>query len=208
MNQPDSNDNLTLALRRMHRWRMAFFGLVLMISGSVLGVAVTTLVLRPKDRPRWPDPVNAALIMTTRLKEELGLSAEQEEKIKTILQTQMQTLDEMRKAAFTQIETVMQATEDEISKVLSQEQRKQLREVLERMKGEFPRGMRRGPGGGPGGFGDRRGPFGGADGDRGPGEPRGDWPGPGGRHRPRRGQDSNGLPMPMEERPAPEPNQL
>ncbi len=207
MNQPNPNENLTLALRRMHRWRMAFFGLVLMISGSILGAATTMLVLRPKDRrPGPPDPGQAAIMMTLRLKEELGLSAEQEGKIEKIFKTQLEKLEEIRETARPQIEAVMKITEDEIGKVLSEEQRKQLQGALEEMKRPFRRGMRSGR---PGDFGDRHGPFQDREDRRGPGGRGRDWQGPGGPRGPWRGLDPNGPPPqpPIEEGPPIEPNE-
>lgn len=209
MNQPDSNENLTMALQRMHRWRMAFFGLILMISGSVLGAAVAVLVLRPADRPGWPrDSGRMAAQMALRLKEELGLSTEQEKQIRTILEAQMEKLEEMRKAAFSEIQAVMQTTQEQMGKVLSQEQRQQLEEELERMRRQFPHGRRPGP---PGDFRDRRGRMGDRDDGPGPGGPRpGDRRGPRGRRGQRRDFDPNGPPPmpPMEGGPPVEPNEL
>lgn len=225
MKQPDANENLTIALRRMHRWRMAFFGLVLMISGGILGAAVTLLVFRPAGPPSRMDPRSAASMMALRLKDELGLTEQQEEQIKAILQTHLQKLEEIRDRARPEIEAAMQSMEAKVSGVLSETQREQLQEIMDRMKREFQRGMRMGPGG-PGGPGGRGGPGGFRDGYRdrdgyrqfrpsgeeGDGPPDGGpgWFGPRGRRGSRRRPDPNVVPQapaPTEQQATIEPNE-
>jgi len=207
MNQPDTNENLTVALRRMHRWRMAFFGLVLMISGCVLGAAVTVMVVQPGERrPSWMDPDKAAARMALRLKDELGLTGEQEEKIRAVFQTHMEELEALREAARPKIEAAMQSLEKQVDAVLTKEQRDQLQEMMDNMKRELRRGMGRGrPGpGGPGRFDDHRGPFPGPGEEGGPGDRRGDSYGPRGRRGLRGRRDPN-APKPLGPPPV-EPN--
>ena len=53
MNPSENLDSPTVLLRRLHRWRMAFFGLMILIAGLTTGAAVTLLVVdwRGPDRP-------------------------------------------------------------------------------------------------------------------------------------------------------------
>lgn len=165
MEQLDPNVNPTVALRRMHRWRMALSGLVILAAGITLGVAGALLVVRPAG-PRPPDPDDAVVATLTRFRDELNLSTEQAEKIGTILREHFQQLEALRREARPKIEQLLGEMKTQVSAVLSEQQRADWQKLTARLENEFRRGMRRGPGGpgGPGRPGD--GPRGG----------RGDWP--------------------------------
>jgi hypothetical protein len=223
MEQLDPNVNPTVALRRMHRWRMALSGLVILAAGITLGVAGTLLAVKP-GMPRPPDIDDAVVMTLMRFRNELNLSAEQAEKIETILREHFQQLEALRREARPKIEQLLGEMKTQVSAVLSEQQQADWQKLTVRLENEFRRGMRRGPGG-PGRRGD--GPPGG----------RGDWPrrperfGPGEEGRPwgprpegaepndrpwmrRPRPDANdSLPPTMDERPKPleappEPNNL
>jgi hypothetical protein len=133
-----------------------------------------------------------------RLRDDLGITAEQEEGIRAILKTRMGNLEELRQKARPQIEEQLKAMNEEVGAVLTEEQRTRWQEMIGQMEQEFQRGMRRGPGmpgGPPAGFRGGRDRFGPPDesgrmGERGPWRRR---PGPGG-------------PMPPHEEDVNEPN--
>lgn len=151
MNHADGNDNPMVLLRGLHRWRMAFFGLVILLAGMTLGAAGTLLLIRPAERQPPMDLEMATNAMLGRFRAELGLTREQTKQIQQILQTRMQRLHEIRLQARPQIEEQLGAVKEEIGTVLTAEQRSRWQEIVTRLEREFHRGMRRGPGGpGPG----------------------------------------------------------
>jgi hypothetical protein len=168
MKQPDSSEHPTAALRRLHRWRMAFSGLVILIAGITIGAAGAILVIRPADHQPPPDITRAVADMVGRFRVELDLTPEQVDKIRTILRTQMEALEELRNAARPKIEGLLQTMKTDVDAVLTKEQKKKWQEITERFDRVFHRGMRPGGRGGPG-----------------PGGPRGDFRG--GRRRSRLG---------------------
>lgn len=162
MEQLDPSANPTAALRRMHRFRMAISGLVILVAGMTLGVAGTLLVVKPNE-PRPPDIDNAVVMMLMRFRGELNLTDEQVEQIETILRDHFHQLEALRAEARPKIERALQDMKNQISAVLTEQQRADWQRLTDRLDMEFRRGMRRGPGG-PGGPGR-------------PGDgPRGDWP--------------------------------
>jgi len=156
MEQLDPSANPTAALRRTHRFRMAISGLVILVAGMTLGVAGTLLVVKPNE-PRPPDIDNAVVMMLMRFRGELNLSDEQVEQIETVLRDHFQQLEALRAEARPKIERVLQDMKNQISAILTEQQRADWQRLTDRLDMEFRRGMRR-PGDGPRGGG------------------RGDWP--------------------------------
>jgi len=158
MKQSD-NDNPTALLRRLHRWRMAFLGLVILLAGVTIGVAAALLVFGPPERPRPMGPEMAVRGMLGRFRDQLNITDEQAEQIRTILRTRMQNLQKLREEARPKIEEQLEELKNEISAVLTPEQSSKWQEIVSRLEREFRHGMRPGPGGPdrPGeGFRDRR----------------------------------------------------
>ena len=59
VNPNESSESPTVLLRRLHHWRMAFFGMVILLAGMLSGAAVTLLIvghLGPKDPSRRSMP--------------------------------------------------------------------------------------------------------------------------------------------------------
>jgi hypothetical protein len=180
MNQAELNENPTVLLRRLHRWRMAFFGLVILLAGITIGAAGVLLVVRPEPPGPPRDPDVAVRMMMGRFRDELQLEPEQVDAIRAILHARMQNLNEIREQARPKIEAQLRTLKKEIEAVLTPEQRGRWERIVSRLEREFRHGMRRGPGrpGGPrpddfpGGRGGYRRPssFGPRDGER-PGRP-------------------------------------
>jgi hypothetical protein len=136
-------------LKQMHRWRMAFFGLVILLAGIVIG-ASSLYLLRRRPTPPLP-PLDVA---TSRLLDEqrdrLDLSREQMDKIGPIFQKYMGTLEEIRMAAFEQITKQLELMNGEVSSVLNEHQRRLWEGDLQGLHRMFrPRSPvdHRGPGG-------------------------------------------------------------
>lgn len=182
MSNKETIDNSVVNhMDKLHRWRMAFFGMVILVAGVVIGGA-SMMILAP-DRlmkpPRGPEFDSFRMI--PRLQRELGLSPEQEEKIKPILESHMEKLNEIRMEARSEIEEALIQMNKGISDILTEEQRQIWQRSLDRLDREFHRGGPR-RGGGPRGSGFQGGRQGGFR----------DGPGPGqfGPHRPPRGPNS------------------
>lgn len=162
MKTPKMNENPTVALRRLHRWRMALSGLAILIAGITIGAAGAVVVIRPVERRPPPDVDRAVAMMIGRFQDELDLSSEQVDNIRSILRRHMENLEKIRLEARPLIEAELQTMKTEIDAVLTAEQRNEWQRVTERLDHEFRRGMRRGGGdrrggrrGGPPGRGDR-----------------------------------------------------
>jgi len=165
-------DNPTALLQQMHRWRMAFFGLIVLLAGAVIGASGTLLFLKPKP-PEPPDVPELFIGRTfSELERNLNLTDQQKTQINQIMRQRMEEMrrireEDMRPRVFAE----MGQLKDEIGKVLTDEQMKLWEKRMERFRGEFWRGRGGGPGGGMrGGPGGRMGSGGpGSGGSRGPG---------------------------------------
>ena len=111
-------------LKQMHRWRMAFFGLVILLAGIIIGAASMS-ILAPNRLKRPPQPPERATrMMIGRLRRELGLSPEQDDKIGPILQNHMQKLDNIRADARIEITEELREMNEGISAVLTEDQKR------------------------------------------------------------------------------------
>lgn len=154
MTPPQDLDSPTMLLRRLHRWRMAFFGLIILIAGLTTGAAATLLAMH------WagPEPVvpaeRAPEMMLERIVPRLRLSPEQADRVEPILRKHMDRLDEIREQGRTQIAKELEAMDTDMALVLSPDQQRLWRDLMRGLPSQF----RRGPGGrsGPGPMG----PFG------------------------------------------------
>ncbi len=110
----ESSESPTVLLRRLHHWRMAFFGMVILLAGMLSGAAVTLLVVGQMGRKSPPHPAVPMITqMLARLSGPLHLTVEQEKQIEPILQTHM--------ARLIQIQEEGQKTIGEELRLLSQE---------------------------------------------------------------------------------------
>ncbi len=106
-------------LKQIHRWRMAFFGLVILLAGIVIGASSLFLLShRPKPPLKPIDEAMRRLLDEQRVR--LGLSPEQMDKIGPIFQKYIGTLEEIRMAAFEQL----QLMKEEVGPILNEHQRR------------------------------------------------------------------------------------
>lgn len=157
MNQPENLDSPTVLLRRLHHWRMAFFGLVIFAAGLTTGSAATLVAMRHRAAEIPPPVERAHQMMLGRIMPRLDLSPQQAEQVGPILRKYMQRLDGIREKGREQITKELQAMDDEMSAVLTPEQQELWRDLMLRLPGDFPRGPGRGGPGPKGPFGPRGG---------------------------------------------------
>jgi hypothetical protein len=173
VSQHESPDSPMVLLRRLHRWRMAFFGLVILLAGMLSGAAITLVTI---GRSQWegPPPVPVEEVVTNMIRgvgPRLRLSREQVQQVEPILQKHMTRLHEIWADGRTQISDELKAMNDDLSPILDDNQQQLWQRYMQGLPGPFRHG------GGPLHIGAGPGP--------GPGAGRG--PGPGGRFGFRRG---------------------
>lgn len=163
-------DSPAVLLRRLHRWRMAFFGLVILLAGMLSGAAVALLVVGHIGRQVPPPAVEAVRELLARIGPRLRLSEEQKLQMEPVLLKHVQKLDEIGQQGRSAIVEEIRALNEEMDTVLTEDQARLWHRLLEELPGpirHMPEGL--GPGSGGGrpsrGFrGGRYGPGGGAPG--------------------------------------------
>lgn len=147
MSQTETTDSPNVDyMRKLHRWRMAFFGLVILLAGLVIGVSSTLMLVRhrPMGPPWGPEYVSERMIR--HLQQELDLSPEQVKKIEAIVEKRMQKLEAIRKEARPKVAEQLKLMNEEISAVLTEEQRRDWQENWKRQFHRFQRPPRPGEG--------------------------------------------------------------
>jgi gas vesicle protein len=144
MSQNQTNENLIVSnINKAHMWRMAFFGLIILIAGIVIGGS-SMLIFAPKKLTQPPPgPEFRSLRMIPPLRRNLGLTQEQAEKIKPILDKHMQKLDTIRTEARSEIAETLKQMNQEIAAILTEEQQQKWQREIDRLQSELR------PGGGP-----------------------------------------------------------
>jgi hypothetical protein len=136
VNQFENPDSPTVLLRRLHRWRMAFFGLVILLAGMLSGAAVTLLAVRPMrhaQRELVPPPIE----LLARVVAHLRLSPEQEKQVEPIIQRHYQRLDAIRQEGRTAITEELKLMNDEMCAVLDEGQARLWQQLLQGLPGEI-----------------------------------------------------------------------
>jgi len=122
MNPNESSENPTVLLRRLHHWRMAFFGVVILLAG-MLGGAAVTLLLVGQARPH-PVIDDRALVepMIGRLSGPLHLTPEQRQQVEPVLQRHMARLGQIRSDGQKAIAEELRLMSQEMAGVLTEDQ--------------------------------------------------------------------------------------
>ena len=151
MSQNQTTNNPAVShIDKAHTRRMAFFGLIILISGVVIGGS-SMLIFAPKKLTRPPRaPEFASGRMVGQLHRELRLSPEQIEKIEPILKEHMETLDNIRIDAQDQIGEALEQMNEQISSILTDRQKRMWEKRLHLLQSPLRGGPRwgEGPGGG------------------------------------------------------------
>ncbi len=146
MNQTETtNSPTTHYMRRLHRWRMAFFGLVILLAGIVIGAA-SIMIVAPHRLTRPPRPPEIAIeSLLSELERCLHLTPGQREKIEPILQEHMQKLDDIRFDACSEIDETLGQMNEDITVLLTEQQKQIWQRRLHRLQRQL-RPSGRGPG--------------------------------------------------------------
>ncbi len=140
-------DNINVNyMQKMHRWRMAFFGIVILLAGIVIGGASILILMPKKVIGPSAGPEFDSLRVIRPLRNNLGLTEEQAEKIKPILDGHMQKLQEIRESARSEIGQILEQMNTEISSVLTEEQKQKWTGEVERLQRQIRPGRRWGDG--------------------------------------------------------------
>jgi Spy/CpxP family protein refolding chaperone len=149
MSRNQTTDNPIVSnINKAHMWRMAFFGLIILIAGIAIGGS-SILIFAPKKLTQPPPgPEFRSLRMIPPLRRDLNLTSEQADKIKPILDKHMQKLNTIRAEARSEITETLKQMNQEIAAILTKEQQQRWQREINRLQDELrPRG---GPGPGRG----------------------------------------------------------
>jgi len=144
-------DNEKILYRRAQQWKMAFFSLVILIAGILIGSGVTLIAVRE----RIPQPVMDIEAVNEhvlgRLQEQLNLNTDQREQIRDIFAKHIRALRQIRQQARPKVAQEMNDLHMEVMAILDEEQQQIWQQNINRLRNRFLSG--RGPGRGPGGSG-------------------------------------------------------
>jgi Spy/CpxP family protein refolding chaperone len=154
MSDTDTHDNLTIDYaQKLHRWRMAFFGVVILLAGMVIGGASMVILVPQMLIKPPPGPEFESEMMLPLLRRDLDLTPEQTDKIKPIMDKYMGKLNQIRMNARTQVRETLKQMNKEIAVILTDEQKQVWQQGLDKLQKELrPGGWRRGQGPGGGRF--------------------------------------------------------
>lgn len=142
MSETEKMDNLIIAMQKMHRWRMAFFGLVILLAGIVIGISIMLIVNPSKFKAPLPPPEIASERMIRDLRHHLHLSPEQADIIMPILKEHLERMHEIRMGVRPQIVEQIRAMDEQISPLLNDQQRQIWRQHFQRMQKDLEQGPR------------------------------------------------------------------
>jgi hypothetical protein len=140
----EQNNNINLEhIRKIYYWRTAFFGLVILIAGIVIGGASISIYMTHRTTRPERGPEFNSLQVIPPLRRNLNLSQEQSDKIKPIIDGSMKKLRDIRENARTEIESTLQQMNKEISKILNDTQRQRWQREVNRLQRELRPGVQR-----------------------------------------------------------------
>ncbi len=153
-----NNEQIELVINAQ-RWKMAFFGLIILIAGVFIGAVLSPAVMpRPAAHLPGVESVNKGMIR--RLQEDLNLSPEQTRQVSEICNKHIQALNDIRRQARPKIAEQMNELYSEVASVLDEDQQELWKQSMDRLTKRFSGRQRRNRRGrrGPGGPGGERGP--------------------------------------------------
>jgi hypothetical protein len=137
INQFENRDSPTALLCRLHRWRMAFFGLVILLAGMLSGAAVTLLAVGPATRAPRPPIVPPVTVLMERVIPRLHLSPEQARQVEPIVREHYQRLAAIQQRGRTEIGEELKLMNDEMVAVLDEQQARLWQQLLQGLPGEI-----------------------------------------------------------------------
>ncbi|MDH7599795.1 MAG: hypothetical protein QHH07_09220 [Sedimentisphaerales bacterium] len=139
-------DHEVLLRAQVHRWKMAFFGLVTLLAGVVLGAA-GTLIWQARSRtsgigvasPAGPGPAD---IVVQRLRSALHLSDAQVKAIRPILREHISNINRIRQEVRPKVAEELRQMAQRVAAHLDNRQRqlwnRQFRRLLEQLQWQWP----------------------------------------------------------------------
>jgi hypothetical protein len=122
VNPSENAESPMVLLRRLHHWRMAFFGVVILLAGMLSGVAATLLIVRHLGPDRPPPPVRAVQMMLARLSGPLHLTPEQRQQIEPILKSHLTRLGQIQDDGQKAIAEELRLLSQDMGGVLTEDQ--------------------------------------------------------------------------------------
>jgi periplasmic protein CpxP/Spy len=124
------------------KWIAALVVIVAFATGILVGIAASHLMMRRGHRPHIPG--RAAHFMVERLDRRLDLTDEQEKKIEEIIARRHARIEQVWGSVRPRVRAEIDATNDEIAKILTPEQRVAFEKIKMRVNGGRPPGRHRG----------------------------------------------------------------
>lgn len=122
VNPSEYSESPTVLLQRLHHWRMAFFGMVILVAGMLSGAAVTLLIVGQTGHKVPPPPVIAVKLLAERLDGLLHLTAEQRPQMEPILRKHVTKLDQIQEDGQKAIAEELRLMTQEMAGVLTADQ--------------------------------------------------------------------------------------
>lgn len=130
-------DDQIRLIKHLHRWRMAFFGLVILIAGILIGAGLTPLITGRRSSRILPgvEFINEQTIR--HLQRELKLRPEQTEEVAAICDKHLKALQEIREQARPKIASQMNQLYTDVRAVLDEQQQQLWKQSIRRLRDRF-----------------------------------------------------------------------
>ncbi len=123
---------------RMRRWLLVLLGILILVSGMVIGSGMTVIIARKKIIHAIRHPEKVPERITVRLKKKLNLSGDQTEQVKEILTRHLRSIMEIRQETRPRILKELNVMRNEIAKVLNERQARLWRKRFEALMRVLP----------------------------------------------------------------------
>jgi len=153
MSPAESNPNPALLIAQVHRWRTAFFGLVILLAGVVIGAGAVLIWAAPRTAARLPPrvpgpdgdisgPMGPAEVIVQRLKRSLQLSGQQVQAVRPIVREHMANLNRIRQETRPKVAEQLRLMGQRVEEKLNRDQRRlwdeQFRRLHEQLQWQSP----------------------------------------------------------------------
>ena len=108
--------------RKPRRWLMVLLGILILISGMVIGAGMTVIVGRRMVRQFMDHPERLYTRTTNRLRKSLDLSDEQTDEVREIVEERLGALIEIHREVRPKVEEQLRLFRDEVTKILDEDQ--------------------------------------------------------------------------------------
>jgi hypothetical protein len=151
MNRSNELPDAFVLLQRIHRWRMAFFSVIILLAGTVIGasgmfiwnrhrlvkspIRLAARQQNPQRKSENPDPNTPAWVtMGRKLDQHLGLSDEQHRDLVRILRQHWQQLNKIKQEARPRIRENLLSMNEKVTALLDDRQKNLWRQDFRRLQ--------------------------------------------------------------------------